>query len=82
MSLVEPEHAKYYHYLYDLINGNYKFSLKNEIAMLKAKTKKNVNYIEGEKAKNLMAHVPTISHHSRGLAKKAEEKYMENVFRE
>lgn len=76
MKLVEPEYVKYYRCLYDLIDGNYKFSLKDEIAKLKTQRKKKPNYIEGEKAKNLMAHVPTISHYSKGLAKKAEENYM------
>lgn len=67
----------YYKALADVINGNYKFSLKDEIKKLKAK-KKQTSYKEGEKAKNLQKHVPVISHNTRQLAKNAEENYLKN----
>jgi len=73
---VPKENQKYYSCLYDLINGNYNFSLKNEIKLLKQK--KKTNYKVGERANNLMNHVPIISHHTNNIAKKAEEKYLEN----
>jgi hypothetical protein len=73
---VPQENRKYYTCLYNLINGNYNFSLKNEIKLLKQK-KKTV-YKEGERANNLMNHVPYISHHTNNVAKKAEENYLQN----
>ena len=73
---VPQENRKYYTCLYNLINGNYNFSLKNEIKLLKQK-KKTV-YKEGERANNLMNHVPCISHHTNNVAKKAEENYLQN----
>lgn len=72
---VDPEVVKYYFCLIDIINGKYNFSLKEEIKALKAK-KKKIDYKEGEKAKNLMMHVPTVSHNTRNLAKQAEENYL------
>jgi len=74
---VEKENIKYYDILGNLINGNYKFSLKDEIKKLKKK-KKNVYYKEGDKAKNLQKHVPVISHHTRQMAKNAEENYIKD----
>ena len=61
----------------NIINGNYKFSLKNEIKKLKEK-KKEVQYKEGERARNLQNHVPYISNNTRELAKKAELNYLNN----
>ncbi len=74
---VPDESKKYYKYLSDIINGNYKFSLKNEIKKLKEK-KKEVQYKEGERARNLQNHVPYISNNTRELAKKAELNYLNN----
>ena len=74
---VEKENMKYYEVLGNLINGNYKFSLKDEIKKLKKK-KKNVCYKEGDKAKNLQKHVPVVSHYTRQVAKTAEENYIKD----
>lgn len=60
----------YYEALASIINGNYTFSLKDEIKKLKSK-KKPTYYKEGEKAKNLQNHVPTISYNTRQIAKNA-----------
>ena len=73
---VPQENRKYYHCLYNLINGNYNFSLRNDIKLLKQK-KKNV-YKEGERANNLMMHVPIISYQTKNKAKNAEENYLNN----
>ena len=74
-----PEESyQYFTALEDIIDGNYNFSLKDEIKKLKAKKKKKINYKEGEKAKNLMNHVPIISHNTKKLAKKAEENYVKD----
>lgn len=43
---VPQENRKFYRYLYNLINGNYNFSLRNDIKLLKQK-KKNV-YKDGK----------------------------------
>ena len=73
---VPQENRKYYTCLYNLINGNYNFSLRNDIKLLKQK--KKVVYKEGERANNLMNHVPIISYHTNNMAKKAEENYLNN----
>ena len=75
ISNIPDDSQQYFFALMDVINGNYKFSLKEEIKKLKAK-KKNSYVKEGEKAKNLMSHVPNISYNSKKLAKKAEDAYM------
>lgn len=67
----------YFKALIDIINGNYKKSLKDEIKKLKDK-KKKIPYKEGEKAKNLQKHVPIVSYNTRQLAKNAEENYLKN----
>ncbi len=77
ISFAPKESYQYYLALKDILNGQYNFSLRNEIKKLKAK-KKKVNYKEGEKAKNLMNHVPIISHNTKKLAKNAEENYMKD----
>jgi hypothetical protein len=73
---VPQESKKFYRCLYNLINGNYNFSLRNDIKLLKQK--KKVVYKEGERANNLMNHVPIISYHTNNMAKKAEENYLNN----
>ena len=74
---VPDESRIYYKYLCDILNGNYKFSLKEEIKKLKER-KKEVNYRDGERAKNLQNHVPYISYNTRELAKQAEKNYLNN----
>ena len=72
---VPQENRKYYICLYNLINGNYNFSLKNEIKLLKRKKK---TVYKGEREINLMNHVPFISNYTNNIAKKAEENYLQN----
>lgn len=74
---VQPESQPYFFALMDVINGNCNFSLKDEIKKLKAK-KKHINSKEGEKAKNLMSHVPYISYNTKMLAKRAEDNYIQD----
>jgi hypothetical protein len=75
--VAHEESIIYYNALANIINGNYNFSLKDEIKKLKAK-KKQTPYKEGEKAKNLQNHVPVISYNTRQLAKNTEENYLKN----
>ena len=74
---VGDEAKRFYNNLADIINGNYDFSLKDDIKALKAK-KKKIDYKDGEKARNLMMHVPTVSHNTKNLARQAEENYLKD----
>lgn len=72
---VSEENRIYYKNLYDIVNGNYKFSLKDEIRKLKEKKMEN-DYRDGERAINLQNHVPYISYNTQELARQAEKNYL------
>lgn len=69
---------KYYDILLQIFNNNFKFSLKNEINILKER-KRNTFYKEGERAQNLQNHVPYVSYSTRELARNAENNYLYNT---
>ena len=74
---VPDDKKKYYYNLCQIINGNFNFSLKDEIRKLMAK-KESINYKEGERAKNLQSHIPYVSYNTREIARKAEYNYLYN----
>jgi len=69
---------KYYDILLQIFYNNFKFSLKNDINILKER-KKNTFYKEGERAQNLQNHVPYVSYSTRELARNAENNYLYNT---